>query len=132
MKAPCVGMQGKMLPSVTTEDDGDVLTVVNGEWQKAEASGGGGSELFIIEALFSIDGISSQSATYNEMLDNMHAGKILILKLYAMPKEYVEQFNMYYLSSYYDNGKTFNFYCSNANSGRQTVIVDQYNTWTVQ
>ena len=34
MKAPCAGMQGKMLPSVTEEDNGDVLTVVDGEWQK--------------------------------------------------------------------------------------------------
>ena len=28
------------LPAVTAEDDGDVLTVVNGAWSKAEASGG--------------------------------------------------------------------------------------------
>lgn len=41
MKAPCIGMEGKMLPSVTTEDNGDVLMVVDGEWSKGETSGGG-------------------------------------------------------------------------------------------
>lgn len=34
---------GSDLPAVTSEDNGDVLTVVNGAWDKAAPSGGGGA-----------------------------------------------------------------------------------------
>ena len=60
MKAPCIGMQGKMLPSVTSEYNGDVLTVVDGEWSKA--SGGGGDEDLIIH-----DNNGTLDATWNEI-----------------------------------------------------------------
>ena len=37
------GSGGAGLPAVTNEDNGDVLTVVNGVWDKAAPSGGGGA-----------------------------------------------------------------------------------------
>ena len=42
------------LPEVTEADNGDVLTVVNGSWNKATPSGGGDSRLSEPEALFDI------------------------------------------------------------------------------
>ena len=41
-KALSGGGGGSDLPSVTAEDNGDVLTVVEGAWAKASPSGGGG------------------------------------------------------------------------------------------
>lgn len=38
---------GSSLPAVTSEDNGDVLTVVDGEWGKAAPSGGGGDMLVV-------------------------------------------------------------------------------------
>lgn len=68
MKAPCVGMEGKMLPSVTMEDNGDVLMVVDGEWSKGEASGGDGVTIFTD----TVDEEAQKdilSATYQEVSD---------------------------------------------------------------
>ena len=38
---------GSSLPDVSADDNGDVLTVVEGEWAKATPSGGGGNTLII-------------------------------------------------------------------------------------
>ena len=40
--AAIVEAAGRELPEVSNEDNGDVLTVVNGSWGKAAPSGGGG------------------------------------------------------------------------------------------
>ncbi len=42
------GGSGGALPAVTSDDNGDVLTVVNGAWDKAAPSGGGGKFLEVV------------------------------------------------------------------------------------
>lgn len=68
MKAPCAGMEGKMLPSVTMEDNGDVLMVVDGEWSKGEASGGGGVTIFT-DTPDEATQTDTLNATYQEVSD---------------------------------------------------------------
>lgn len=68
MKAPCIGMEGKMLPSVTTEDNGDVLMVVDGEWSKGETSGGDGVTIFT-DTVDEATQTDTLNATYQEVSD---------------------------------------------------------------
>lgn len=68
MKAPCIGMEGKMLPSVTTEDNGDVLMVVDGEWSKGEASSGGGGVLVANLTAIGQD-VRAIDCSYNQLVN---------------------------------------------------------------
>lgn len=48
--------QGSSLPAVTAADNGDVLTVVDGAWDKAAPTGGGGGLLVVkLDNEFNID-----------------------------------------------------------------------------
>lgn len=63
------------LPEVSAADNGDVLTVVEGEWNKAAPSGGGG----LIEIGVTVDeqtGAFTLQKTGQEILDYISAGLI--------------------------------------------------------
>ena len=64
------------LPSVTAEDDGDVLTVVEGEWAKATPSGGGGS---LAIGVTSVDGVDTLNKTWQEIHDALAEGKYCVI-----------------------------------------------------
>ena len=70
MKAPCIGMEGKMLPDVSNTDNGNVLTVVNGEWGKAVPSSGSASPLEI-KVVYSddIEEPATLDKTFEEILE---------------------------------------------------------------
>lgn len=78
MKAPCAGMQGKMLPSVTTEDNGDVLTVVEGAWDKATPSGGGGGNFVVNFELQQDEETVTADKTFSQIDDAFNAGSVII------------------------------------------------------
>ena len=61
------GGGGSNLPAVTSADNGDVLTVVNGAWDKAAPSGGGGV-LVVHDANGTLD------KTWQEIHDAMLSG----------------------------------------------------------
>lgn len=67
------------LPAVTADDNGDVLTVVEGEWNKAEAPSGESN----VEAItLTLDGTTiSTELTSGEILDLAESGKVLVCLL---------------------------------------------------
>lgn len=73
---------GSGLPEVTADDNGDVLTVVDGAWGKAAPSGGGG--LYIIE-LTTLPTSSfadlPSGVTYSKILAALSEGKLPILHI---------------------------------------------------
>ena len=64
------------LPSVTAEDDGDVLTVVDGAWAKATPSGGGGP---LVIGVTSVDDVYTLNKTWKEIYDAMASGQIAMI-----------------------------------------------------
>jgi len=73
------------LPSVTAEDDGDVLTVVSGAWAKATPSGGGGVEWVTVTKGDIFDGEETlydctTDKTFAELSEAYESGKLLVCK----------------------------------------------------
>lgn len=73
------GGGGSSLPSVTTADNGKVLTVVEGAWDKADASGGGDDKLFVITAISDGMGSATIDKTYTEIEDALANDKIPVV-----------------------------------------------------
>ena len=82
---------GSSLPAVTSDDNGNVLTVVEGEWAKAAPSGGG-SDIFVVHFEVTWDE-GTQSAvvtcdkTAAEIAAAGDAGKLIIGKALMMQTE---------------------------------------------
>ena len=49
---------------------------------------------------------TNPSATFEEMLNAMNSGKLLVLKYLNIPEEYGNQFDCYHFYSYYDYGQS--------------------------
>ena len=64
---------GSSLPAVTSDDNGDVLTVVEGAWDKAAPGGGGGSVLLIHNDNNVLD------KTFKEIQDASRIGAVILL-----------------------------------------------------
>lgn len=74
-----VGGGGSPLPAVTSEDNGDVLTVVNGEWDKAAPSGGGGVLDVNITTTDWTHGTSDKTSA--EIASAINAGEVINAKI---------------------------------------------------
>ena len=71
------GGGGGSLPAVTSDDNGDVLTVVEGTWAKAAPSGGG---LFIIHAdEDETTSITTLDKTWQEIWDAFVGGQVPVI-----------------------------------------------------
>lgn len=67
---------GSSLPDVTTEDNGDVLTVVEGAWTKAAPS----SPIKIVETTISGNTITFINETQQSIYNDVVAGKLVFVK----------------------------------------------------
>lgn len=87
------GGGGSGLPAVTSDDNGDVLTVVDGAWDKAAPSGG--SEIFevVFEAVYDDGIVVTSNHTAAEILAAKNAGKYVTSKaLFWGAEPYVQEF----------------------------------------
>ena len=121
----------------TTWQNGDIITAQKlNNIEEGVKTSSENSSIFIIEVeqnynsdLGSYDLISN--TTFNDMLEAKNNGKLLVLNLLNMPKEYGDQFDVYVFHSYYDYGSSsentkFSFY----NASRKSMITcDIFNTW---
>ena len=88
------------LPSVTAEDDGDVLTVVSGAWAKATPSGGGGGVLIVNATVSNDETTITMDKTYREIATALQSGGA-VLKFPANYEDYSERItNIVYCSIY--------------------------------
>ena len=94
-----------ILPSVDSEDNGKVLTVVNGEWDKAEPSGGGGGAVTVVP--FFSDGYESGFLKGNDIT--------------AYPREF---YTYDELLALYENGTVLSFFAYGGGFSRLTARVD--------
>ena len=70
---------GSGLPEVTSSDNGDVLTVVEGVWAKANPA----VEIFLATITFSNDGlpvVATLNKTWKEVSDAVQAGKVALAR----------------------------------------------------
>ena len=75
------GGGGSDLPAVSAADNGDVLTVVNGAWDKAApgGGGGGGSSVFIVNAtLDEALGLNVLDKTAGEIIEAFDNSLVII------------------------------------------------------
>ena len=81
------GGGGAGLPAVTSADNGDVLTVVNGAWAKAAPSGGGA---FAVSVPYS-DEVWTMDKTWAEISAAFIAGRAVIIHI-GDSENYTDQY----------------------------------------
>lgn len=81
------GGSGAGLPAVTSEDNGDVLTVVNGAWDKAAPSGGGA---FAVSVPYSAE-VWTMNKTWAEISAAFIAGRPVIVHV-GDSEDYTDQY----------------------------------------
>ena len=74
---------GSGLPEVTSEDNGDVLTVVEGAWAKAAPADGGGTDSGIMVVEADVDGNDNITlkSTWQEIFNAMKDGMLVLVPI---------------------------------------------------
>lgn len=85
------------LPVVTSDDNGDVLTVVEGAWAKASAGGGGNNNFIVTFSHDEHDEVEDIVAdkTYAEILEAMQSGKTIYANINPNVRHWTESNDNY-------------------------------------
>ena len=95
------GGGGSDLPAVSAADNGDVLTVVNGAWDKAAPGGGGGGSSVLV--------VNTSEGTCDKTAAEMYSAVLNGIV-------YIKEDNVYYLVNSAENeDDAYNFGVINAN-----------------
>lgn len=71
-------IEGDKLPVVDSEDNGKILTVVEGEWAAAQAGGGGGDSDTVVTYVDATQDPYTSTKTYTELVDAITSGKNVV------------------------------------------------------
>ena len=98
------GGGGSDLPAVSAADNGDVLTVVNGAWDKAAPGGGGGSSAYVVNIIEDEEtGYFTCDKTAAEIYEAAQTTPVIFVNSFG---EFGSAFNVV-SSIYAPNGYTF-------------------------
>ena len=92
------------LPKVTSTDNGDVLTVVEGKWEKAVPGGGGGSVL-IVEGTLD-NSLLTLNKTWKEIHDGLLGGSVVVYKQ-EQREAYIHTSGVYGCTQVYDDDGSY-------------------------
>lgn len=100
------GEAGSGLPEVTTDDNGDILQVIEGAWAKAAMS----KDVVVYEAEFATIGSTYYlanliNAVQKDIIDSIISGKTVLIKFYNAKTFNARQTIYYYLHTYIERNK---------------------------
>ena len=115
---------GSELPTVTSDDNGDVLTVVEGAWGKAAPSGGG-SGVMVVTISTNDENVGVANKTAGEIWAAMSEG--LVVFEYTIEQTYGSNTIIELCSSaQYVDGEGYYFYYWSAVDGLRAATANDY------
>lgn len=99
---------GSSLPDVTASDNGMVLTVVDGEWDKANPSGGGTSDCVLVIN----ENEGTLDKTWDEIANAIAGGKLCVIPNVYISDEKIEEAGFYFVTGVGIENESYTVTCN--------------------